>query len=173
MRKLNPDEAALWLRVAATIRPLKPVDSAAGLDPLKSGPAPRRVSTIPQQREMGPAPGRPTALGDNLDGGWERRLRAGTVEPDQTLDLHGMTMDSAWTAIDRLLERSWRSGDRVVLLITGRERPDSERSGRGRIRAAVRDWLAASRHAPHIAAVRAAHRRHGGVGSLYIIMRRY
>ena len=31
---------------------------------------------------------------------WERRLRAGSIEPDRTLDLHGMTMDSAWTAID-------------------------------------------------------------------------
>jgi DNA-nicking Smr family endonuclease len=43
---------------------------------------------------------------------------------------------------------------------------------RGRIRAAVHDWLAASRHAANIAAVRAAHRRHGGGGSLYIILRR-
>ena len=43
---------------------------------------------------------------------------------------------------------------------------------RGRIRAAVHDWLAASRHAHRIAAVRAAHRRHGGGGSLYIILRR-
>ena len=37
---------------------------------------------------------------------------------------------------------------------------------------AVHDWLAVSRHAPRIAAVRAAHGRHGGGGSLYIILRR-
>jgi DNA-nicking Smr family endonuclease len=43
---------------------------------------------------------------------------------------------------------------------------------RGAIRAAVGDWLAASRHAGHIAAVRGAHPRHGGAGALYIVLRR-
>ncbi len=43
---------------------------------------------------------------------------------------------------------------------------------RGRIRAAVHDWLAVSRHAARIAAVRNAHRRHGGGGSLYLVLRR-
>jgi len=36
----------------------------------------------------------------------------------------------------------------------------------------VGDWLAASRHAADIAAVRGAHPRHGGAGALYIILRR-
>jgi DNA-nicking Smr family endonuclease len=36
----------------------------------------------------------------------------------------------------------------------------------------VHDWLVASRHASRIAAVRGAHRRHGGGGSLYLILRR-
>jgi DNA-nicking Smr family endonuclease len=36
----------------------------------------------------------------------------------------------------------------------------------------VGDWLAASRHAGDIAAVRNAHPRHGGGGALYIVLRR-
>ena len=60
----------------------------------------------------------------------------------------------------------------VVLLITGHSRPGGPPVQRGRIRAAVHDWLAASRHASKIAAVRPAHGRHGGGGSLYIILRR-
>jgi len=59
-----------------------------------------------------------------------------------------------------------------VLLITGHSRPGAPPVQRGRIRAAVHDWLAASRHAAKIAAVRPAHGRHGGGGSLYIILRR-
>ncbi|HEX6741483.1 MAG TPA: Smr/MutS family protein, partial [Sphingomicrobium sp.] len=107
-----------------------------------------------------------------LDGSWDKRLRSGAVEPDRTLDLHGMTLDSAWRAIDRALERSIAAGDRVLLLITGHHRAGAPPVARGRIRAAVHDWLAASRHAPKIAAVRGAHRRHGGGGSLYIVLRR-
>jgi DNA-nicking Smr family endonuclease len=83
-----------------------------------------------------------------------------------------LNLDSAWRAIDRSLEQSIMRGDRLLLLITGHHRPGDPPVERGRIRAAVHDWLAASRHSPHIAAVRDAHRRHGGGGSLYIILRR-
>lgn len=107
-----------------------------------------------------------------LDGSWDRRLRSGGVEPDRTLDLHGMNLDSAWKAIDLGLERAIQRGDRLLLLITGHNRPGEPPVQRGKIRAAVHDWLAASRHAGRIAAVRGAHRRHGGGGSLYIILKR-
>ena len=71
-----------------------------------------------------------------------------------------------------LLEQAIARGDRVLLLITGHHRSGEPPVERGKIRAAVHDWLAASRHASSIAAVRGAHRRHGGGGSLYIILKR-
>ena len=107
-----------------------------------------------------------------LDGSWDKKLRSGSVEPDRVLDLHGLNLDGAWTAIDRGLERAIARGDRVLLLVTGHHRPGEPPVQRGKIRAAVHDWLAASRHAGSIAAVRGAHRRHGGGGSLYIILKR-
>ncbi|HET7317007.1 MAG TPA: Smr/MutS family protein [Sphingomicrobium sp.] len=88
------------------------------------------------------------------------------------LDLHCHNLDQAWNAIDLGLERAIDAGERVVLLITGHARAGDPPVKRGKIRAAVNDWLAASRHAPAIAAVRGAHGRHGGGGSLYIILRR-
>ena len=88
------------------------------------------------------------------------------------LDLHGMNLDDAWNAIDHALDLAIRRGERILLLITGHHRAGEPPVQRGKIRAAVHDWLAASRHAGRIAAVRGAHRRHGGGGSLYIILRR-
>jgi DNA-nicking Smr family endonuclease len=114
----------------------------------------------------------PKPVTGTLDSGWDRRLRSGSVEPDRVLDLHGMNLDQAWSAIDRALERAIAAGERVLLLITGHARAGEPPVRRGRIRAAVHDWLDASRHASKIAAVRGAHRRHGGGGSLYIILRR-
>ena len=111
-------------------------------------------------------------VGTTLDGSWDKRLGSGDVEPDRIVDLHGMTLDGAWRTIDRELDRAVAHGDRVVLLITGHQRSGEPAVRRGAIRAAVHDWLAASRHAPDIAAVRGAHRRHGGGGSLYLILRR-
>ncbi|MCL6697819.1 Smr/MutS family protein [Sphingomonas sp. NSE70-1] len=174
MRKLSADEAALWAKVTATIRPLSrdPLDIEApkALDP-KPIAAPR--GRIPAPRPPASEPKRVETLQQaTLDGSWDRQIRTGRLDPDRVLDLHGHTLDWAWQAIDRTLERSIASGDRVLLLITGHERKGDPPLTRGRIRAAVHDWLAASRHSSRIAAVRGAHRRHGGGGSLYIILRK-
>jgi DNA-nicking Smr family endonuclease len=120
----------------------------------------------PTPRQAGPVPG------TTLDGSWDRRLRGGTIDPDRVVDLHGMNLHGAWRAIDRALDQAIARGERVVVLITGHQRSGEPPIRRGAIRAAVNDWLAASRHVGDIAAVRAAHRRHGGGGSLYIILRR-
>jgi len=125
------------------------------------------------RREQSPAPApapKKTEPGTTLDGTWDRRLSRGLVQPDRTLDLHGHTLATAYDLLDRRLEQAVTTGDRVLLLITGKPRSGSER--RGAIRAAVGDWLAASRHAADIAAVRNAHPRHGGAGALYIVLRR-
>ena len=174
MRSLSAEEAALWAKVTATIRPL----SRDLLDPeAAEAPPPAPIAKSPGRVPPPPPPPverkRPETLQQaTLDGSWDRRLRTGRLEPDRVLDLHGHTLDWAWQAIDRTLERSIAAGDRVLLLITGHERKGDPPLERGRIRAAVHDWLAVSRHASRIAAVRGAHRRHGGGGSLYIILRK-
>lgn len=173
MRSLSPDEAGLWARVAATIRPLSreriAQQPADGLPPASANPAP----AIAPARRVEKVSRRPVPIAERtLDGSWDRKLGGGRVEPDRVLDLHGMNLDRAWSAIDRDLEQAIARGERIVLLITGHHRPGEPPVQRGRIRAAVHDWLAASRHAPNIAAVRGAHRRHGGGGSLYLILKR-
>ena len=90
-------------------------------------------------------------------------------------DVRRMTDPVLRSLLDQGLARAIARGDRMLLLITGKPpRPDSERPhARGAIRAAVGDWLAASRHADRIAAVRGAHPNHGGSGALYIVLRRH
>ena len=175
MRSLSADEAELWAKVTATIRPLSrdPKDADA---PQPSAttvkPTPKlRVQQAEEQQKSNPK--RTNILQQaTLDGTWDRKLSSGRLQPERILDLHGHGLDRAWQAIDRGLERALSMDERVVLLITGHERKGDPPLERGKIRAAVHDWLAASRHASRIAAVRAAHRRHGGGGSLYIILRK-
>jgi DNA-nicking Smr family endonuclease len=169
VRSLSPEETALWARVTATIRPLSRRSPPEAVRDETAAPEPTHG---PQQAARKPAqqPARPRP-GTTLDGSWDRKLASGSTVPDRILDLHGLNLDQAWSAIDSALERAIDAGERVVLLITGHARPGHPVE-RGRIRAAVHDWLAVSRHAPRIAAVRNAHRRHGGGGSLYIVLRR-
>jgi DNA-nicking Smr family endonuclease len=121
--------------------------------------------------------GPPPPLGEDLglDSTWDRKLRTAKIEPDFTLDLHGLTLDGAHARLDHGLTQAKAMGARLVLLVTGKPRPvDAADRGtkRGAIRAKVLDWLAAGPHGSDIAAVRNAHRRHGGEGALYIVLRR-
>lgn len=161
-RPLSAEEQALWSRVVQSVRPLH--------GPVEKAEIPRapRIAVRPHAAE---APVRRTEVGTTLDGSWDRRLSRGLVSPDRTLDLHGHSLATAWDLLDRRLEAAVAEGARVLLLITGK--PPADASGkRGRIRAAVGDWLAVSRYAADIAAVRNAHPRHGGAGALYIILRK-
>lgn len=188
VRQLNPDEADLWARVMATVKPLRAVTP-----PVRSTTPPARVAPVPvtapkqtkpskaltrvmavQPRAAQPLAKRTPPPQNTLDGGWDKRLSRGIVSPDTSIDLHGHTLASAHALLDEGLGRAIARGDRVLLLVTGKPpRPESERPhARGAIRAAIADWLAGSRHADAIAAVRGAHPRHGGQGALYIVLRR-
>ncbi len=175
LRGLSPDERALWAKVTETIRPLsrEPLPKAPSIAP-QAKPVPPPIA----RKVKGPAPKAPPGpasrrvIANTLDSSWDRKLLSGDVQPDRVVDLHGHNLDRAWQAIDRALELAMVNGERVILLVTGHARAGDPPVQRGRIRAAVHDWLAASRHRDKIAAVRGAHRRHGGGGSLYVILRR-
>lgn len=184
MRGLSPEEQALWAKVTETIRPLSREasphrdgegdhhakrDGGGGGVPGEQPPPPPSAVPFPLRGRIAD---RASAIANTLDSRWDRRLRSGAVQPDRVVDLHGHGLERAWQAIDRAIEQALVNQERVLLLITGHARPGDPPVQRGRIRAAVNDWLAASRHRGRIAAVRAAHRRHGGGGSLYLILRR-
>ena len=171
-RRLSAEEEALWRRVIASVRPI------GARAPIRPIAAPQRpVVKLPSEHVAEPKRPKPAVRpepANTLDGGWDRRLSRGMVSPDRTVDLHGHGLQSAYSLLDRALEDAIADGARVLLLVTGKPPPrESERPhARGAIRAAVGDWLAASRQADRIAAVRTAHPRHGGQGALYIILRR-
>ena len=177
-RRLTPEEAAIWQRVRASVRPIeRRIVADATMADLVAGdmkPMKRVKGRVPVPLVSPVIPKRPGPPANTLDGGWDKRLSRGAISPDRTIDLHGHTLAAAHAALDHGIADAIASGDRVILLVTGKPpRPESERPhARGAIRAAIGDWLAGSRHADRIAAIRGAHPRHGGTGALYVILRR-
>ena len=181
-RPLTAGEKALWQKFIESVKPL----DQTRVSRAKSLPVAKKLRVVPGPITAQTFGGKPSAAvplknqipvptKHGLDGHWERRLTKGVVQPDVTIDLHGYTLTTAHGRLDSALELSIAAGHRAILLITGKERSADERrrdGGRGAIRAAIADWLAASRHSAHIATVRNAHPKHGGSGALYIILRR-
>lgn len=186
-RRLSAEEQAVWAQVARTVTPLRPPRASAAEAPkaiadvapvAAPAPPPRKIKgRVPPPlppRPVAAAP-RPSDAGLHLDGSWERRIAKGTLAPDFSLDLHGASLDQAYVRLMHGLVQARAMGARVVLVVTGKARPvDAADRGtaRGAIRAKIADWLGASEHASDIVAVRGAHRRHGGPGALYVVLKR-
>jgi DNA-nicking Smr family endonuclease len=196
-RGLSAEEAEAWARVAETVKPLvrprvrRTITTPPPVSPRVVKPAPQQVdlekaladARIRAGSRRSGEPAVSVAVADRksaapsggLDSHWDRRFRAGSIEPDFTLDLHGHTLDQAHDRLSSGLTQAKAMGARVVLVIAGKPRPvDAADRGakRGAIRAKLLDWLAAGPHGGDIAAVRAAHRRHGGEGALYLVLKR-
>lgn len=169
-RRLAPEEAAVWSRVAATVRPLKgrprvkPAPVAAATEPRPAAPEPPKVSRQALARPVDAT---------TLDGGWDRRLRGGKLVPDRSLDLHGYSRDQAYDILSRAIEEASLAGQRTLLVVTGKSARDARGElTRGVIRASLPHWLETPALRPYVAALRPAHPRHGGGGAFYVILRR-
>lgn len=188
-RGLSAEEQTAWAKLAESVTPIAGrsppslTKAGAGPDPVLVKPAPKPV--VPKRLRPAPGATRPAppaparaprrVFSSQLDSHWNRKLKAGDIAPDYTLDLHGHTLDSAYSRIISGIDQARAMDARLVLVIAGRERPvdpADRQHKRGAIRAKMLDWLAASHHADCIAAVRRAHIRHGGEGALYLVLKR-
>jgi len=171
-RRLHPDEASLWQRVTADVRP-------SGAPAFRPTQPDAQVTSIPKPL---PAPTRRPVDGpahpptETLDARWDKDLRVGRANPDRIVDLHGCTLDTAHRLVLAALSDALSCGERLVVVVTGKPPPaGSSRLDlplRGIIRASLNDWLRASPQASRIAAIRPAHARHGGAGAVYVVLRR-
>jgi len=122
-----------------------------------------------------------------LDRRKAERLRRGRLPIDATLDLHGMNRTAAHQALGGFLAISQARGHRCVLVITGKglgkgasKDPWSdarwggdfgETSG-GVLRRQVPLWLNQPPNRARVLAFDFAQPRHGGLGALYVLLRR-
>ena len=96
-----------------------------------------------------------------------RRLRQGRMDIDDIIDLHGMTQAEAQTRLRSFIQRTAFSGNRTVLIITGKGR-----AGQGILRARVPEWLKEPPLSQLVIAISDAQPGDGGTGALYVRLKR-
>jgi DNA-nicking Smr family endonuclease len=96
-----------------------------------------------------------------------RRLRQGRMGIDDIIDLHGMTQAEAQTRLRSFIQCAAFSGNRTVLIITGKGR-----AGQGILRARVPEWLKEPPLAQLVIAISDAQPGDGGTGALYVRLKR-
>ena len=190
-RKLRPEELDLWQRVARTADPLHPERPRPKM-PFRETETPSAEegrAPIPTF-EVGEAAQGKSASGRTLPGLEDRRgaapvrmdkkahdrLRRGKLSPEGRIDLHGMTLDQAHTALTAFVMKSHARGRRLVLVITGKGKRNADDGPipvrPGALRHAVPGWLQSAPLAQLVLQVSEAHPRHGGGGAYYVYLRR-
>ena len=177
-RRLSPEEEALWKRIARTTNPMqKPRMAKAPPKQPDKPKAETEPSWSPPDFKVGersvptatriPAPANPV----NMDRKAYTKLKRGKSAPEARIDLHGMTAATAHTALTAFLLRAYGEQKRLVLVITGKGRPDQGQRV-GVLRREVPHWLDQPPLRQIVLQTTQAHQRHGGSGALYVYLRR-
>ncbi|MBW2389440.1 MAG: Smr/MutS family protein [Deltaproteobacteria bacterium] len=98
-----------------------------------------------------------------------RRLRAGKIRPQQTVDLHGFTRDEAYARLCNATARAAAAGKRCVLVVHGRGHHSSD--GSSVLKNALPDWIARPPLANQVIGCCFAQPRDGGSGASYLLLR--
>lgn len=93
-------------------------------------------------------------------------LQRGVIEPEASLDLHGMRVADARLALQRFLQHSVRAGRRCVRIVHGKGRGSSSPPV---LKQKVNQWL---RQPDTVLAFCAAPRWDGGTGAAYVLLSR-
>ena len=94
------------------------------------------------------------------------KLRRGEYAPQGNLDLHGKTVKEARAEVYAFLNRASASNWRNLIVAHGKgERSETP----GRMKSYVAAWLEAH---PEVIAFCSAQRQHGGVGAVYVLVRK-
>lgn len=94
-----------------------------------------------------------------------RKLRQGQYNVEATLDMHGMTVENARTAVDHFIQNCLRDGIRTVLFIHGK----GHHSHMPVLKNKLNQWL---RELPVVLAFCSASPKHGNRGAMYVLLKR-
>jgi len=155
-----------------------------GTRPLQSDtrmPENTRHSTRPQKRQTKPpAASVPLYLDTRIDinktlfyhrGGLQhaviKHLKRGDIPYEARLDLHGQRLEKAQHSLQQFIDRSCEAGMHCVLIVHGRGVGSDD--NKPLLKQAVNQWLP---QIPDVLAFASAIPAHGGVGAVYVILRR-
>jgi len=175
-KKKNPvDEDDLFQRLMSDVKPLA---AEPRITPTKARPAPRLrhddrlAPTSPGfiEHEHAPDVDPEEALffaRSGLQQHLLRQLKRGKLCPEAHLDLHGHTIAEAGAQLTAFLSDAQGAGLRCVCIIHGKGYRSAD--GRPALKTQVNQWL---RDASAVLAFSSTRPRDGGMGALYVLLKR-
>lgn len=194
-RGLTSEDLELWDRVRAQTEPMQRSNLEVqrfdgGVDlPAPSAPTNvRKARSVilgkPVGKVRSPAHNLAPAIQDHIrqapvqmDSKSFGKLKRGKLRPEGKIDLHGMTLDRAHSALTGFVMNAHAQGKRLILVVTGKGKQRDEGGPipvrHGVLRHQVPQWLAMQPMKSIVLQVAQAHISHGGGGAYYVYLRRH
>ena len=99
------------------------------------------------------------------------RLKAGALSPEAHIDLHGLNAEQARESLSAFIQNAYQRNMRTVLVITGRGKNSPE--GFAVLRNLISVWLTHEPFKRVVLAFCSARQTDGGLGALYVLLRKY
>jgi len=183
-KSLSEDDVEIWLRTVSGVEKksvLKESETVALVEQKVKGkrsiPLIKNTYLKEKSIEIEPKAALANLLSNrSVDKRVSSKMKAGKIDPEATLDLHGYRLTQAKSALRGFLFRAYESKKRLVLIITGKGKPKAEwdlnLDYRGVLRNEVPVWLEEAPLAGLILSVKKANSKHGGGGALYVYLRK-
>lgn len=193
-RGLTEDDHAIWENTAQSVKPLRhaPRVHAATerLGARLDGDAPARQHRAHDNvgHHLQPTVTTPVRSGTHVpqlaefDARKAKKIRAGRLQIERRIDLHGLRQSEAHARLRRFLVDCHHQGVRHVLVITGKGAPRRHHEDRedaewttqepGILRRQVPRWLSEPDLRSIVVSFTTAAVQHGGEGALYVHLRR-
>ena len=183
-KSLSEDDVEIWLRTVSGVEKksvLKESETVALVEQKVKGkrsiPLIKNTYLKEKSIEIEPKAALANLLSNrSVDKRVSSKMKAGKIDPEATLDLHGYRLTQAKSALRGFIFRAYESKKRLVLIITGKGKPKAERDlnldYRGVLRNEVPVWLEEAPLAGLILSVKKANSKHGGGGALYVYLRK-
>lgn len=170
MTKENDDQT-LWKAVTETVKPLDskiPAKKAEHVSLRKKLTV--EVQPVRHSPDFDYAVCDPLIEGDlhAMDKKTGQRFKAGAMQIDARLDLHGYTLDKAFEVLKNFIHDQSRRNARCLLLITGK----GGLLGRGVLKAEMPVWMNSAEIRSLILSYTTAQPKDGGDGAFYILLKR-
>jgi len=177
-RPPTSDESRLWRDVMRDVTPIErnTADTPEVQPPPETKqPSPSRITAPPrtaqQSAQNATPPPRPRKRPESgIDKRTLERLRRGKMPLEAVLDLHGMRQDEAHRRLVTFVLSCWMSGQRALLIITGKGTRSAEPGGV--LRKQVPRWLHDDPLGEKVLTIQTAQPKDGGTGAYYVLLRR-
>lgn len=168
MKDQEQEEDSVWFDLVKNVKRI-PKDNRTESKPQPTQISVSRESTLADTVRMS-AP-------NGVDANTEKRFRKGDFRIEAELDLHGMTEDKAFDAVNKFILRAYDRGFRCVLIVTGKGLHQSDEgdifSRRAVLKNKVPEWLESDGLKPLILSKLHPEAKLGGTGALLILLRRH